>query len=217
MVPRHALGMWNAHSMMVGFRRCYGLQGGPGRPMLLKSSPWNLTLPVLDQLQQMVSSCLLNLEETGMFFGSSITVLRSVGFCLYGFLHQPLALVCIRKLTSSDLLDPAAHRPCLPHSCLRQPELQGQIPGAALEIYPPAAFSLKMLRLIFSREFREKLLWFLCIVYFSGTCWTFSRDSSPALRVNIYSLLFEVKDESPTTLSAQHLQVVWRCWRFLVP
>lgn len=64
----------------------------------------------------------------------------------------------------------------------------------------PAAFSLKTLRLIFSREFREKLLWFLCIVYFSVTCWTFSRDSSPALLVNIYSLLFEAKDKSPTTL-----------------
>lgn len=65
-----------------------------------------------------------------------------------------------QKAGLSRPLGPAAHRPCLPHSSLRQSELQGQIPGAALEIYPPAAFSLKMLRLIFSREFREKLLWF---------------------------------------------------------
>lgn len=65
-----------------------------------------------------------------------------------------------QKAGLSQPLGPAAHRPCLPHSSLRQPELRGQIPGAALEIYPPAAFSLKMLRLIFSREFREKLLWF---------------------------------------------------------
>lgn len=143
---------------------------------------------------------LLNLEEAGGFFGSSVTARGSVGSCLSCFQHQPLVPVCIRKPTPADLCRaqappaPPAPRPLTsarparsdPWSCSGNP--------------PPAAFSLKTLRLIFSREFREKLLWFLCIVYFSVTCWTFSRDSSPALRVNIYSLLFEAKDKSPTTL-----------------
>lgn len=79
-----------------------GCEEEPARPTLLESSPWDLSLPdprPVSESHKMLSSHLVNLEET---FGSSRTALRGVGFCLWGVLRQPLALVCSRKLASPD-------------------------------------------------------------------------------------------------------------------
>lgn len=95
--------------------------------------------PTPQTYQQMVSSCLLNLKEARcssaalQLFWEVLVFTCAVSCTNLGhwFASEP---------TSADLLRPAALRPCLPHSCLRQPVLQGQIPGAALEIYPQLHF-----------------------------------------------------------------------------